>query len=219
MKKFLIGLVAISFGFIVTAAEVFDVKTTDKDVLLSCINAKNKNSGAASLILAMIEKNNELNTYEGAKNFYIKINNKKNNWMFYNVILKNQLFEKFKKDAWIELKSKNEYQYSGLKLLIFRNPKTFGFDIEKDECWYEIGKIITENKINKKKQLQAAIKFLIENDVKIPKNDRIKVYTEIYEQYLYLIIDEQNLQNNDKIITRSLSQISLKLKSLGVVLK
>ena len=134
-------------------------------------------------------------------------------------MIKNQLFEKFKKDAWTELKSKTENHYNGLKLLVFRNPKAFGVDLAKDECWYEIGKIITENKINKKAQLQAAIKFLIENDVKIPKNDRIKVYTEIYEQYLYLIIDEQNLQNNEKIITRSLSQISLKLKSLGVVLK
>jgi hypothetical protein len=218
MKKFLIGLVIISLGFAGFAAERFDAKTTNKDVVLTHVNAKDKFFPQSSLILAMIEKNKKMDTYDNIKSYYIELN-KKIDYKFYSVLTRNPLFEKFRHAAWLELKTTTEQQYNGIKLVILRNPKSLGLEISKDECWYEIGKIMTENRITNKKQVQAAIKYLIENDIKIPKDDKIKLYTGIYEQYLHLIVDEQNLQINEKYITKSLSQIALKLKALGVTIK
>jgi hypothetical protein len=69
------------------------------------------------------------------------------------------------------------------------------------------------------KQFLRAVDFLIKNDVKVLKDEKIKAYTEIYEKYLPVIIDEQNLKQSEKHFTLALSKISLKLKALGVTVK
>jgi hypothetical protein len=159
-----------------------------------------------------------MDTYKGLKDTYIKINGNLD-YRFYSALILNPLFKDFKIDSWNEVKLKDEDQFAGLKLMILRSSKGYGLDISKDEAWKEIYKIVVNNSNINGKQFLRSVEFLIKNDVKVLKDEKIKAYTEIYEKYLPVIIDEQNLKQNEKYFTLALSKISLKLKALGVTVK
>ena len=216
MKK-LLALIILSLC-VQTFAAPLAAKTTDKETLLKCVNDKCSHSNMASFIIAKIDKKEGMDTYKGLKDTYVKINGSID-YKFYSVLIMNPLFKDFRIDSWNEVKIKDEEQFAGLKMMLLRSPKGYGLDISKDESWKEIYKIVVNNNINNGKQFLRSVEFLIKNDVKVLKDEKIKAYTEIYEKYLPVIIDEQNLKQNEKYFTLALSKISLKLKALGVTVK
>lgn len=215
MKK-LLALIILSIS-VQTFAAPLAPKTTDRETLLKCVNDKCSYSNMASFIIAKIDKKGGMDTYKGLKDTYVKINGSLD-YKFYKVLLLNPLFKDFKIDTWNEVKIKDD-RHADLKMMLLRNPKGYGLDISKDEAWKEIYKIVVNNNINNGKQFLRSVEFLIKNDVKVLKDEKIKAYTEIYEKYLPVIIDEQNLKQSEKYFTLALSKISLKLKALGVTVK
>ena len=217
MKKSIIALLAVICSVSAFAADFLgwgckDVEALKKAVASSETNINNKI--AYSVNIAYLENPEIFKTYADLKNF-VAAKAKEFNYSNYSlkastaqqVYCRPTLFKKFIHEAFQDCADTSYGIYfviSGMS------------GLSASDGWRHIGNFLIDGKSIGGSYLIRAINEMINMDLRIPKAEKIEVYSLLYEKYLPKLADEQNLADDKKIYTPILGKIALKLKALGV---
>lgn len=217
MKKSIITLLAVICSVSAFAADFLGWGCKDVEALKKAVaSAETKINDKInySVNIAYLENPEIFKTYADLKNFVAAKANEFN-YSNYNlkvsaatqVLCRSVWFKKFLHEAFQDC-ADTSY---GIYFIIYDRS-----GLSAADSWRYIGNFLIDGKSIGAGYLTPAIDKMINMDLRIPKAEKIEVYSLLYEKYLPKLTDEQNLANDKKIYTPILGKIALKLKALGV---